>query len=175
MDAYYKLPLPAIDSVRASFPEEFARLDALTSTQELQEFGSEARDRAKTSEAWMQVSRYAAIREIQSRLPVPAVSIAGHHIDNCVAERVWMASFRSGKVDAVTERLIAKRGFLGGMIEQLKPISRVGEGNFKNLRKDGLVDCTAEYCVWRWGLEYVGQELRDKLADTAVQHGFHKL
>jgi hypothetical protein len=22
---------------------------------------------------------------------------------------------------------------------------------------------------------YVGQELRDKLADTAVQHGFHKL
>jgi hypothetical protein len=173
MDAYYKLPLPAIDSVRASFPEEFARLDALSSTLELEKFGVEARSRA-SSEAWRQVSRYAAIREIQSRVAVPSSSIADQYIEDCVTERVWAASLSIGEVDAVTARLINQHGFLGGMIEQLKPMNKVGAGNFPALHKAGLIDCTAEYCVWKWGRDFIDQALRGRLDALATQYGFAK-
>lgn len=174
MREYYRLPLPELENVRSSFPNEYGQLEPLTSTKDLVAFGQYARDRAATSEAWQQVSRYATIREIQSRVAAPENSKAGQHIENCVAERVWVASLRIGKVDAVTERLIRQHGFLGGMIEQLKPMSKVGAGNFPVLHKASLVDCTAEYCVWKWGRDYIGQVLRDRLDALAVQYNFSK-
>ena len=112
---------------------------------------------------------------MQSRVPSSAEGIAGQYIEDSVAERVWVASLRIGKIDPVTQRLIERHGFLGAMIEQLKPMSKVGAGNFPALHKARLVDCTAEYCVWKWGRNHVGQELQERLDALAAQYGFDKL
>lgn len=174
MRAYYKEPLPKIESVQASFPNEFSQLDVLTSTKDLEAFGAKARGLAETSEAWRQVSRYSAIREIQSCVKMPSTSVAGQYIEDCVAERVWMASKILSGIDTKTRQLLAKQGFLGGMIAQIKRPERFGRGNFIKLRDAKAVDCTAEYCVWKWGLGYVEQGLRDKLANLADSDSFDK-
>jgi hypothetical protein len=171
----YRVPLPSIEVVRAAYPEQFGSLDALTSPAELKAFGVAARDLAPTSDAWQQVSRYAMIREIQSLVEVSATSLAGQYIEDCVAERLWFASHVLKGIDKTTKNLLRKYGFLGAMVNQLRPLAKVGKGNFVPLCKAELVDCSAEYCVWKWGREYVGQDLQDQLAFVADQNRFTKL
>ena len=174
MSADYKTALPKLEELKGKYPEEFSRLDRLTSPKELEAFGAEAREHAN-NEAWRQVARYAAIREMQSRVPSGAEGWNGQYVEDCVAERVWVAFLRIGKIDPVTQRLIERHGFLGAMIEQLKPMSRVGVGNFLTLHKAGLVDCTAEYCVWNWGYGLVEKDLQSRLDALAKQFDFKKL
>lgn len=169
----YRKLLPKLDTVRAAFPLEFAELDALTSTKALEAFGVKARGRAAT-EGWEQVSRYAAIREMQSRFETPAQPLAGQYLEDCVTERVWVAVLYTGKMDRVTQRLVAKHGFLGGMVWQLDPIAKIGSGNFPSLKAKGLADCSAEFCVWKWGLSYINEAKQVRLASIASQSGFDK-
>lgn len=168
----YRKPLPKLEVVRAAFPEQFAELDALASTASLEAFGAKARSR--TGEGWEQVARYAAIREMQSRYETPAQPLADQYSEDCAAERVWVAVLHVGKMDRVTQRLVAKHGFLGGMVAQLDPIAKIGRGNFPLLKAKGLADCSAEFCVWRWGLDYISEAKRARLAIIAEQCGFDK-
>jgi hypothetical protein len=168
----YKQPLPKIDVLRANYPKEMAELDACITIEELSRFRIFAKDQTG-SDAYVQIGRYADIRLIQSQVPAPAHLAEDQYLENCVAERVWNASLIFGKVDKKTRLLIEKYGYVRGMVEQLKPLSKVGAGNFPALHKSGLADCTAEYCVWKWGRHVADKKLLDWLDQVATQYSFN--
>jgi hypothetical protein len=167
----YKDKLPTVTELREGYTEEFAELDGLTDTKSLESFYSKAHG-PEGSEALRQVARYAGVRIIQSQVGSPATVNVDQLVEDSVAERIWHAVMAVGKIDKRSQRLIERHGYLGAMVEQLKPLSKVGAGNFEVLRKAGIVDCTSEYCVWKWGQHLASPELNKRLSGLAQQHNF---
>lgn len=167
----YKQPLPKIDDLRTKYPNEMEELEACSTTAELSRFRIFAKDQMR-SDAYVQVGRYADIRLVQSQVSAPADLAEDRYLEDCVAERVWNASLIFSEVDKKTRRLIEQFGYVRGMVEQLKPLSKVGAGNFPELHKSGLADCTAEYCAWKWGRHLADKTLLDRLDQVATQYSF---
>lgn len=167
----YKDPLPALSDLREKYPDEVAHLDGLTDQKSLEGFWSKAHD-PEGSEAMRQVARYAGVRIIQSQVSSPAQVSANQLVEDSVAERIWNAVIAVGKIDKKTQRLIEGRGYLGAMVEQLKPTSKIGKGNFEALKQAGIADCTSEYCVWKWGQHLASPAVNKELASIAQKNKF---
>jgi hypothetical protein len=167
----YKDKLPTVTELRKDYTEEFAELEGLTDTKSLESFYSKANG-PEGSEALRQVARYARVRIIHSKVSSPAPVNVDQFVEDSIAERIWYAVGAVGKIDKKTQRLIEQHGYLGAMVEQLKPLSKVGAGNFEVLRKARIVDCTAEYCVWKWGQHLASPELNKRLSGLAKLHNF---
>ena len=167
----YKDPLPALSDLREKYSDEVAELDSLTDQKSLEGFWSRAHG-PEGSEAMRQVARYAGVRIIQSQVSSPAQVSANQLVEDSVAERIWHAVIAVEKIDKKSQRLIEKHGYLGAMVEQLKPISKIGKGNFEALRQAGIVDCTSEYCVWKWGQHLASPAVKKELSGLAQQYKF---
>jgi hypothetical protein len=167
----YKKQLLAMSYLRIHYPAEVAQLDSFTDKDSLDKFWSNARG-PEGSKALRRVARYAAVRSIQSQVSSPAHVSTNKLVEDSVAERIWHAIIVVGKIDRKSKRLIESHGYLGAMVEQLKPISKVCAGNFQKLRAAGSIDCTSEYCVWKWGQHLASPDVNKKLAILAQQYNF---
>jgi|GEM_PF-2399986 len=167
----YKDTLPALSDLREIYPEDVSHLDSLTDQKSLEEFRARAYG-PEGSEALRKVARYADVRIVQSQVSSPAQVSADQLVEDSVAERISHAVMVVGKIDNKSQRLIEKHGYLGAMVEQLKPISKVGKGKFKVLKDAGIADCTSEYCVWKWGQHLASPAVNKKLAGIAQQYNF---
>jgi len=164
--------LQTLDKLRTLYPTEVEQLDECTSVNAYEAFILNARQ-SPSSYALNEVARYARIRSIQARVPSLEVDASDQHNEDSVAERLWHTTVSiDKKIDKKTKLLIARHGFLGAMIEQLNPIEKIGAGNFPSLRKDKLADCTAEYCVWKWGQNKLNPKRLKRLQVVAQQHNF---
>ncbi|EDM69388.1 hypothetical protein RAZWK3B_11637 [Roseobacter sp. AzwK-3b] len=162
----YPEPLLTREQLKQHFPDAVAELDKCNTLAELEQFHKNA------AKGPMQVVRHTRARLIYARLPTDALPLEDQYTEDCVAERLYWAAYALKRIDATTRRLVKDHGYLGGMVAQLQPISKVGTGNFVVLKKESSVECTAEYCVWKWGLKHVEQDLRNALHQVAQSNNF---
>lgn len=167
----YRHALPTRQDVRSNHPKEMEELDSCLTSKEIDEFITFSKDQ-DGSEAYQQVARYATIKSVQAMALGPFAAEHDPYIEDCVAERIYYATLANGKMDKKTKQLIENNGYLKGMVEQLKPVDKVGKGNFITLKEKGVVDCTAEYCVWKWGRHLADPKLLASLNVHATRHSF---
>lgn len=163
--------LQNLEDLRFNYPTKVQELEMCSSKLELESFYAVANG-PHGEKGHKEVSRYATIRLVKAQVSSPKNVGHSQYYEDCVAERIWYASMSIGKIDQKTRRLIGKYGFLGAMIERLKPIDKVGAGNFPKLSQSKLADCSAEYCVWKWGRQNLDAKLLNRLDNLAHQYNF---
>lgn len=166
--------LMPLGDLRSQFPSAALELDDCVQQSDYQALWFKG-SKGNLGEGMLQAARHAAVNLIKAQVSSSAKPKLDQHTEDCVAEKVALASLIIHAhfiVDDKTKDLIRKHGFLGGMIEQLRPIAKIGKGNFDKLRKASQSDLSAEYCVWKWGQTLIDAKTLKELNILAGQYNF---
>mgnify|MGYP001056374523 CR=1 FL=1 len=163
-----------LDEFRSQFPSAAFELDNCVTQNDYLALWSKANN-GNLGEGMLQAALHAAASIVKVQVSCSVVPLLDQYIEDCIAVNVALASLvinNNFNMDRKTKKLIEEKGFLGGMIEQLKPASKIGKGNFEVLKRAAQLELSAEYCVWKWGQPFVDAHTLQKLQILASQYKF---